>query len=199
MAAWGFLLCVCVCVRQNRRLQEVKQQEEELLLREEESASRYLTYTVMPVLSRGLTELCRIRPNDAIDFLVGVLTLRWQVFVCSSKQYTAVCFFFFLCKSKNVFFRFRLYISSGTTQKRNKAHLSGGSLWYTMLSEISNFRVPAVPPPWVGPLHLTLPLIPFRPQHSPIVLSSHVRCRPRKPIVKVSHLAVRLSVHLKAS
>lgn len=60
---------------QNQRLQEVRQQEEELLMREEESARQYLTYTVMPVLSQGLVELCRIRPNDAIDFLVGLLTL----------------------------------------------------------------------------------------------------------------------------
>ncbi|KAK3537897.1 hypothetical protein QTP70_022441 [Hemibagrus guttatus] len=57
----------------NRRLQEVKQQEEELLMSEEESARQYLMYTVMPVLSQGLNELCRIRPNDAIDFLAEYL------------------------------------------------------------------------------------------------------------------------------
>ncbi|MCI4382988.1 hypothetical protein PGIGA_G00021220 [Pangasianodon gigas] len=57
----------------NRRLQDVKQQEEELLMREEESARQYLMYTVMPVLSQGLIELCRIRPNDAIDFLAEYL------------------------------------------------------------------------------------------------------------------------------
>ncbi|XP_027015700.2 adenylate kinase 7-like [Tachysurus fulvidraco] len=57
----------------NRCLHDVKQQEEELLMREEEFARQYLMDTVMPVLSQGLNELCRIRPDDAVDFLAEYL------------------------------------------------------------------------------------------------------------------------------
>ncbi|XP_060735141.1 adenylate kinase 7 [Tachysurus vachellii] len=57
----------------NRCLHDVKQQEEELLMREEEFARQYLMDTVMPVLSQGLNELCRIRPDDALDFLAEYL------------------------------------------------------------------------------------------------------------------------------
>ncbi|XP_046711814.1 adenylate kinase 7 isoform X2 [Silurus meridionalis] len=53
----------------NGRLEEAKQQDEELLMTEEESAKQYLRCTVMPVLSQGLSELCRIRPSNAVDFL----------------------------------------------------------------------------------------------------------------------------------
>ncbi|KAI5610839.1 adenylate kinase 7, partial [Silurus asotus] len=53
----------------NERLEEAKQQDEELLMTEEESAKQYLRCTVMPVLSQGLSELCRIRPSNAVDFL----------------------------------------------------------------------------------------------------------------------------------
>ncbi|KAM9466930.1 adenylate kinase 7-like [Clarias gariepinus] len=57
----------------NQRLQEVKKQEEEQSMREEESAQQYLKDTLMPVLSEGLSELCRMQPNDAIDFLAEYL------------------------------------------------------------------------------------------------------------------------------
>lgn len=79
-----FHFVVCVC--QNRRMQEIKQQADELLLNEEESARQYLMYNVMPVVTQGLIELCRIRPNDAIDFLVG-FSLFIDMFLCSLNKY----------------------------------------------------------------------------------------------------------------
>lgn len=59
-----------VCFK-NQQLEEVKRQEYDLLESQSELLRNYLMKDVMPTLTQGLIECCRIRPDDPIDFLVG--------------------------------------------------------------------------------------------------------------------------------
>ncbi|NWX02974.1 KAD7 kinase, partial [Caloenas nicobarica] len=54
----------------NKHLEEVKRQEQELLEAQSIPLRNYLMKNVMPTLMRGITECCKIRPDDPIDFLV---------------------------------------------------------------------------------------------------------------------------------
>lgn len=64
-----------VHVCQNRGLEEERQQEETLLMAASAPLRQYLTNTVLPTVIRGCLEICELRPEDPIDFLVGFLTL----------------------------------------------------------------------------------------------------------------------------
>uniref|UniRef100_A0A8C1FWX7 Adenylate kinase 7b n=1 Tax=Cyprinus carpio TaxID=7962 RepID=A0A8C1FWX7_CYPCA len=57
----------------NQQLVEVRRQEHDLLESQSELLRNYLMKDVMPTLTQGLIECCRIRPDDPIDFLVGHL------------------------------------------------------------------------------------------------------------------------------
>ncbi|NXL64539.1 KAD7 kinase, partial [Chordeiles acutipennis] len=57
----------------NKHLQEVKRQEQELLEAQSLPLRMYLMQNVMPTLTRGINECCRIRPDDPIDFLAEYL------------------------------------------------------------------------------------------------------------------------------
>ncbi|XP_071503445.1 adenylate kinase 7-like [Diadema antillarum] len=51
------------------RLEEVKRQEKELLENQSIPLRNYLMKHVMPTLTQGLIECCKVRPDDAIDYL----------------------------------------------------------------------------------------------------------------------------------
>lgn len=55
------------------RVQEVKQQEEEVLQAQSYPLRNYLMKHVMPTLNQGLIEVCKVRPEDAIDYLAEYL------------------------------------------------------------------------------------------------------------------------------
>ncbi|XP_031567964.1 adenylate kinase 7-like [Actinia tenebrosa] len=55
------------------RLAEVKKQEQELLENQSIPLRNYLMKHVMPTLSQGLIECCKIRPDDPIDFVAEYL------------------------------------------------------------------------------------------------------------------------------
>lgn len=57
---------------QTQRLNEVKREEFELLEAQSIPLRNYLMKHVMPTLTQGLIECCKTRPDDAIDYLVGV-------------------------------------------------------------------------------------------------------------------------------
>uniref|UniRef100_A0A8C4K2C9 Adenylate kinase 7 n=1 Tax=Dromaius novaehollandiae TaxID=8790 RepID=A0A8C4K2C9_DRONO len=57
----------------NKRLAEVKRQEEELLEAQSIPLRNYLMKHVMPTLTQGLNECCKIRPDDPVDFLAEYL------------------------------------------------------------------------------------------------------------------------------
>ncbi|XP_065492468.1 adenylate kinase 7 [Caloenas nicobarica] len=57
----------------NKHLEEVKRQEQELLEAQSIPLRNYLMKNVMPTLMRGITECCKIRPDDPIDFLAEYL------------------------------------------------------------------------------------------------------------------------------
>ncbi|XP_018981843.1 adenylate kinase 7 isoform X1 [Cyprinus carpio] len=57
----------------NQQLVEVKRQEHDLLESQSELLRNYLMKDVMPTLTQGLIECCRIRPDDPIDFLAEYL------------------------------------------------------------------------------------------------------------------------------
>ncbi|XP_072546355.1 adenylate kinase 7 isoform X2 [Salminus brasiliensis] len=57
----------------NRHLEEVKRQEDELLEAQSIPMRHYLMRDVMPTLTQGLIECCRIRPDDPVDFLAEYL------------------------------------------------------------------------------------------------------------------------------
>ncbi|KAI2654253.1 Adenylate kinase 7 [Labeo rohita] len=54
-------------------LEEVRRQEHDLLESQSETLRNYLMRDVMPTLTQGLIECCRIRPDDPIDFLAEYL------------------------------------------------------------------------------------------------------------------------------
>ena len=55
---------------QTSRLNEVKREEYELLEAQSIPLRNYLMKHVMPTLTQGLIDCCKVRPDDAIDFLV---------------------------------------------------------------------------------------------------------------------------------
>ncbi|XP_043118384.1 adenylate kinase 7 [Puntigrus tetrazona] len=57
----------------NQQLEEVRRQEHDLLESQSELLRNYLMKDVMPTLTQGLIECCRIRPDDPIDFLAEYL------------------------------------------------------------------------------------------------------------------------------
>ncbi|XP_078090501.1 adenylate kinase 7 [Mustelus asterias] len=57
----------------NKRLEEVKRQEQEFLEAHSVPLRNYLMQNVMPTLTKGLIECCKIRPNDPVDFLAEYL------------------------------------------------------------------------------------------------------------------------------
>ncbi|XP_032883499.1 adenylate kinase 7 isoform X1 [Amblyraja radiata] len=54
----------------NKRLEEVKKQEQEFLEAHSIPLRNYLMQHVMPTLTQGLIECCKVRPDDPVDFLV---------------------------------------------------------------------------------------------------------------------------------
>ncbi|XP_054386466.2 adenylate kinase 7 isoform X5 [Pongo abelii] len=56
----------------NKRLEEVKREERELLEAQSIPLRNYLMTYVMPTLIQGLNECCNVRPEDPVDFLVGM-------------------------------------------------------------------------------------------------------------------------------
>ncbi|KPP79424.1 hypothetical protein Z043_100999 [Scleropages formosus] len=54
----------------SNRLAEVRQQEEELLEAQSVPLRNYLMKNVMPTLTQGLIQCCRLKPDDPVDFLV---------------------------------------------------------------------------------------------------------------------------------
>ena len=52
-------------------MEEVKKQEQELLENQSIPLRNYLMKHVMPTLTQGLIESCKVRPDDAIDYLVS--------------------------------------------------------------------------------------------------------------------------------
>ena len=60
--------------RQNLdKLNELKERERKLLEKKSEVLRRYLHENVMPILSKGIVEVCRELPNDPVDFLADFL------------------------------------------------------------------------------------------------------------------------------
>ncbi|XP_063452186.1 adenylate kinase 7 isoform X3 [Pan paniscus] len=59
----------------NKRLEEVKREERELLEAQSIPLRNYLMTYVMPTLIQGLNECCNVRPEDPVDFLVG---MQWH-------------------------------------------------------------------------------------------------------------------------
>ncbi|XP_002738748.1 adenylate kinase 7-like [Saccoglossus kowalevskii] len=56
-----------------QRLEEVKRQEQEVLENQAVPLRNYLMKHVMPTLTQGLIECCKVRPDDAIDHLAEYL------------------------------------------------------------------------------------------------------------------------------
>ncbi|XP_078419446.1 adenylate kinase 7 isoform X2 [Cetorhinus maximus] len=57
----------------NKRLEEVKRQEQEFLEAHSIPLRNYLMQNVMPTLTKGLIECCKLRPDDPVDFLAEYL------------------------------------------------------------------------------------------------------------------------------
>ncbi|XP_071962489.1 adenylate kinase 7-like [Antedon mediterranea] len=55
------------------RLEEVKRQEQEVLENQSIPLRNYLMKHVMPTLTQGLIDCCKVRPDDAIDYLAEYL------------------------------------------------------------------------------------------------------------------------------
>lgn len=55
--------------RDAQRLLDIEQHEKEMLQIKSEPLRQYLMANVIPVLSRGLIEVCRVQPEDPVDYL----------------------------------------------------------------------------------------------------------------------------------
>jgi len=55
----------------NQRLEELRVGEKQMLEAQSLPLRLYLMKYVMPTLSKGLIEVCRVRPDDPLDFLVS--------------------------------------------------------------------------------------------------------------------------------
>merc|ERR1711881_553254 len=55
------------------RLEEVKKQEKELLEEQSIPLHNFLMKHVMPTLTNGLIECCKVRPDDPVDYLAEYL------------------------------------------------------------------------------------------------------------------------------
>uniref|UniRef100_A0A4W5N5E9 Adenylate kinase 7a n=1 Tax=Hucho hucho TaxID=62062 RepID=A0A4W5N5E9_9TELE len=62
----------------NRHVTEVKRQEHELLEARSAPLRNYLMNYVMPSLTEGMTECCKAKPDDPVDFLVMLLFLFYK-------------------------------------------------------------------------------------------------------------------------
>jgi len=55
------------------KLEEVRKQEQEVLEVQSIPLRNYLMKYVMPTLTSGLIDICKIRPEDPIDYLVSFI------------------------------------------------------------------------------------------------------------------------------
>jgi len=60
----------------NTRLDEIRKQEQEVLQAQSVPLRNYLMKYVMPTLTSGLIEVCKVRPDDPIDYLAEFLFKR---------------------------------------------------------------------------------------------------------------------------
>lgn len=65
-----YYLCI---ILQANKLFEVKQQEFEQLEARSIPLRNYLMKHVMPTLSKGLIDCCKVRPDDPVDYLVSFM------------------------------------------------------------------------------------------------------------------------------
>lgn len=61
---------IYVIIHQQKNLSELKRQEQELLEARCLPLRNYLMTYVMPSLSEALSDCCKIKPEDPVDFLV---------------------------------------------------------------------------------------------------------------------------------
>ena len=61
---------------QNAQLALVKQEEQEMLETHSIPLRNYLMRHVMPTLTQGLIEVCKVKPDDAVDYLVRRLSFQ---------------------------------------------------------------------------------------------------------------------------
>lgn len=54
----------------NNKLDEIKKQEQEVVEAQAIPLRGYLMKYVMPTLTNGLIEVCKVRPDDPVDYLV---------------------------------------------------------------------------------------------------------------------------------
>lgn len=59
---------------QSKQLSAVEQEEQEMLETKSIPLRNYLMRHVMPTLTQGLIQVCDVRPDDPVDFLVS----GWQ-------------------------------------------------------------------------------------------------------------------------
>ncbi len=61
----------CGVLFQAARLEEVKREEYEQLEAQSVPLRNYLMKHVLPTLTQGLNECCKVRPDDPVDYLVS--------------------------------------------------------------------------------------------------------------------------------
>ena len=70
----GEMSCGCaaaVSFPQDERLAQVQHEEQEMLETQSIPLRNYLMRHVMPTLTKGLMEVCNVRPDDPVDYLVS--------------------------------------------------------------------------------------------------------------------------------
>lgn len=64
------------------QLARIKREEQEMLETQSIPLRNYLMKHVMPTLTQGLIEVCKVKPDDPVDYLVSILAL---LICCSNK------------------------------------------------------------------------------------------------------------------
>ena len=68
----------------------MKKEEYELLEAQSVPLRNYLMKHVMPTLTQGLIECCKIRPDDAIDYLVSMCIILQHFYNCTNLKCTGL-------------------------------------------------------------------------------------------------------------
>ena len=77
---------------QDAQLTQVKREEQEMLETQSIPLRNYLMRHVMPTLTQGLIEVCKVKPDDAVDYLVRMgRHVHTRLYLATFPALTLVC------------------------------------------------------------------------------------------------------------
>jgi hypothetical protein len=59
-----------------KRINQIKIDKEEVIAADQLPTRKFLLLNIMPILTKGLLEVCKINPIDPIDHLVNIIVIK---------------------------------------------------------------------------------------------------------------------------